>query len=164
MITYDMDRAVITFRQVRDWQDTKRDLEGKLTAVQKQLADINRKLDAVAILSDVLMAPGPAKAHGANGGAKADSGKPTVPEAIVQVLREQGEPLDTNRIKHELHELGYEQHQLKNYIYTALQRLVTKELIIRQGDYYLAQPERNTAKGIIGVSEHQSHEAPDDVG
>ena len=156
---FDPQRPVATLADVKGWQDKKNEIEGRVAALQNELSDINKKLDAAAVLSPEaaqlrISTSAPTVRVSGNGSA-ATSEQETLTAAVVRIIGNSANPMTAKQLRKALTNEGYENSQIGNYLYTVFSRLVKRRQVVRHGGRY--------ALPLSSVPEHQSHGAPSDV-
>ena len=174
-MTLDLTRPVATLADVMGWQAKKNDIEGQIAAIQNEvekriaalqsdLADINKKLDAAAVLSPEVAQLRISTSEptvrvrvrlGGNGSAATVEEEP-ITVAVVRIIKNNPSPMTAKQLRKALINDGYENSKVGNYLYTVFGRLLKRRVIVRHGDRY--------SLPLASVSEHQSHEASGDVG
>lgn len=122
----EQDRVLLTERQVAEWRKEQHKLEIAISSTRQRLAEINKMLEAVAVLS---------------GGEPAlpNSAEPTQSEitdlsesmthAVERIVRQALVPLTKAQLKKQLAEEGLSGERLGNYFYTVIARLKNRERI-----------------------------------
>lgn len=163
----DLQRALVTLADVKGWQDEKAELEGRISAIQTEfegrisviqdsLADINKKLDAAAILSPevaslkIVTSPPQVRVSGGGNGALVE--QETLIDAVVRLVAHSSSPMTAKQLRKALLNEGYENNQVGNYLYTVFGRLLKRGRIARYRNRYSLPLDR--------VTELQSHGTP----
>ncbi len=142
--------VILTTGQVAEWEQRKSDLEGQIAASQSELADIHRKLDAVAVLRGENESK-PTRLVEISTIGKTDESMIDVIERIVNATPE---PMKKLRLKRRLIADGFDESRLGNYFYTTIKRLKDRKRIVVLDDG------RVTAPSGARSSEHGNAEQP----
>lgn len=120
----------LTSEKLRQWMDRKTELESQITQNRQELATINQRLEAVAILSQS------SDSEGVSG----KDAKPTLPpdesmvDAVERIVFQAGGPVARAQLKKALAEAGYPKSRMGNYFYTLIARLKERERIVVASD------------------------------
>ena len=121
-----MSVVLLTEEQVSAWKKRKQGLETTIAEAQQELLTINRRLEAVAILTDGRPSDSPVPSAGhTNGSATTQS----MTEAVEQIVGAVSEPMTKAALKEALLGRGFPQEKLGNYFYTVIMRLKQKRRI-----------------------------------
>ena len=122
----EQDRILLTERQVAVWREEKRKLETAISSTHQKLAEINKKLEAVAVLSGEEPASlNPAESTRSEA---TDSGE-SLPNALERIARQAPAPLTKAQLRKQLAEEGFSGERLGNYFYTCIKRLKDRQRI-----------------------------------
>jgi hypothetical protein len=141
-------RVLLTADHVREWQRQERLLSERIQKDQQQLADVRRKLEAVALLSPDFGLGEPSFLPQATiippeNSQNEERGALT--EAVPRILRACGKPLRPVQMRDALTKEGFRKDQLGNYFYTVLLRLSRRGDIVKVGKRYRA-PDRDESE------------------
>ena len=140
--------VILTAGQVAEWEQRKSDLEGQITASQSELADIHRKLDAVAVLRGENESK-PTRLVEISTIGKTDE---SMIEAIERIVNAVPEPMKKLRLKRRLIADGFDESRLGNYFYTTIKRLKDRNRIVVLDDGRVTAPRgaRSSEHGNAG--------------
>lgn len=125
--------VLLTQRDVVQRKEEKAELERRLAADQKKLAEVNRWLEAAAILvGDTENEERQPEAAGEVPEAK--ELEPMTAAVMRVIYRLRG--ADRHVIKTALREVGYPENRLGNYFYTVMARHVAKGHLVKVGSRY----------------------------
>lgn len=123
--------VLLTTTQVNEWRREKTKLEKKIATAQQQLMDINKRLDAVAILSPrneaQLNEPVAAQQTRAEPETK-------MIDAVANIVSAASAPMTKAAIKEALDAVGFDPSRQGNYFYTVIKRLKDRNRIIVLAD------------------------------
>lgn len=127
--------VILTIDQVSDWRRRKSELEQTILQAQQELALINRRLDAVAILTEDgdEIAPVVERA----------SGGETMMSAVMRITRSADGPLTKADLRQRLEHDGFPDERLGAYFYTVIARLKKKGKISVLDDGRVSATNRN---------------------
>lgn len=124
------DGVILSAKQVAQWRGRKAELEGEIAQNQQELAVINRRLEAVAILSD---SP-PSEETSSEDDERPLRASEPMTDAVERILSQAGRPMTKASLKEMLASEGFERSRLGNYFYTVIARLKEKERITVRSD------------------------------
>ena len=135
------DRPLVTEGQVDGWLKRKDELEKALSSTHQELADINRKLEAVA----VLRSESPASSQTVET-AQIESSEPSesMMAAVERIAQQSPHPMTKKQVKRQLKKAGFPEISLGNYFYTVIMRLKGRERITVHGDGRVSGPRPST--------------------
>lgn len=119
-------RILLTERQVAVWREVKRKLEMTISSTHQKLTEINKKLEAVAVLSG----EEPALPNSAEPTrSEATDSSESMTDAVERIARQAPVPLTKAQLRKQLAEEGFSGERLGNYFYTVIARLKSRERI-----------------------------------
>ena len=134
-------RPLVTEGQVDGWEKRKDELEKALSSTHEELADINRKLEAVAVLrSEPLVSSHTVET------AQIESGEPSesMMAAVERIAQQSPHPMTKKQVKRQLKKAGFPEMKLGNYFYTVIMRLKGRQRITVHDDGRLSGPQPST--------------------
>ena len=121
---------ILTADQVERWKQRKDALQRTIADAQRELADINRRLDAVAILTgERVETERPAEPERPAPETPAQEPEEAMVDAITRIAHESQNPVPRSVLKDRLRSAGYAESRLGNYFYTAVSRLKQRNRI-----------------------------------
>lgn len=124
--------VLLTTHQVEEWK-AERD------KLSKRIAYLDERIKAASFfMTDDMVGDEPSQAEG-----RPSSPKPSLGDAIVEVLRKFGpDPMTNHAIRERLSDVGFDISQMsQNYYYTATKRLSDKGTIVKRDDGTYSLPE-----------------------
>lgn len=124
------DGVILYSKQVIEWRLQKAELEKEIAQKRQELAVINRRLEAVAILSE----PTPSDKSPPKNDESPSRPDESMTDAVERIVIEAGRPMTKADLKKALRSAGFEWSRLGNYFYTVIARLKEKERITVRSD------------------------------
>lgn len=137
----EQDRVLLTERQVAEWRKEKHKLEIVRSSTHQRLAEINKMLEAAAVLSGEGSAL-PTSAEPTR--SEATDSSESMPDAIERIANQVPVPLTKAELRKQLAEEGFSRGRLGNYFYTCIKRLKERRRIHVMPD--------GTITGIAGTA------------
>ena len=116
----------LSTEQLAQWKDRKTELESQIARIQQELATINRRLEAVAILSE----PPDSEGMPVEDDMPLLQPRESMMYAVDRLVSQAGGLVSKRQIRRALANEGYPQSRLGSYFYTVIARLKERERIV----------------------------------